>query len=328
MLRDLTASSHGDLLVGPETGDDAAVWRLDDDRALVATADFITPVVDDARTWGRIAANNSVSDIYAMGGRPLFGLNLVAWNRDELSIELLGEVLAGASDVATAGGWVIAGGHTVDDPEPKFGLAVVGEVHPDHVTTVAGLRDGDVLVLTKPIGSGIVTTALKAGRAPTDVLDAAVAEMVRSNAAAAAAARAAGATGATDVTGFGLLGHLRNMLVGSDVAAEIDVDAVPLIAGARDLAEAGLVPGGSHRNLDHVRPLLQGVDDHDETSVLMLADAQTSGGLLFGASSMEAAEQAVATLTSDGHTAAVIGRVTAGTPTIRLTSPAAAGGRR
>lgn len=322
MLRDLTSASHDHLLVGPETGDDAAVWRLDDDRALVATADFITPVVDDARTWGRVAATNSVSDIYAMGGRPLFGLNLVAWNRDELSLELLGEVLAGASDVATAGGWVIAGGHTVDDPEPKFGLAVVGEIHPDDLTTVAGLRPGDVLVLTKPVGTGVVTTALKADRVPAAVLDAAVAEMVRSNASAAAAARAAGATGATDITGFGLLGHLRNMLVGSGVAAEIDVPAVPVLAGARELAEAGLVPGGSARNLDHVRPLLQGLEDHDETTVTLLADAQTSGGLLFGASSMEAAEQAVATLTTDGHTAAVIGRVTAGSPAIRLSTRA------
>lgn len=318
MLRDLTASSHDDLLVGPDTGDDAAVWRLDADRALVATADFITPVVDDARTWGRIAATNSVSDIYAMGGRPLFGLNLVGWNKDELAMDLLAEVLAGASDVAAAGGWVIAGGHTVDDPEPKFGLAVVGEVHPDRITTVAGLRAGDVLVLTKPIGTGVVTTALKAGRAPADVVEAAVGEMVRSNAGSAEAARAAGATGATDVTGFGLLGHLRNMLVKSGVATDLDVAAVPVLAGARELAEAGLVPGGSRRNLDHVAALLQGVDEHDETTVTLLADAQTSGGLLFGAASMDAAEQAVTTLSADGHTAAIVGRVTAGPPEIRL----------
>ncbi|MBW3659050.1 MAG: selenide, water dikinase SelD, partial [Actinobacteria bacterium] len=268
--------------------------------------------------WGRIAANNSVSDVYAMGGRPLFGLNLVGWNSDELSTELLGEVLAGAADVAAAGGWVIAGGHTVDDPEPKFGLAVVGEVHPDQVTTVAGLRAGDVLVVTKPIGVGIVTTALKAGRAPNEVVDAAVAEMVRSNADAATAARAAGATGATDVTGFGLLGHLRNMLAGSGVSAEIDVGAVPVLRGARELADAGLVPGGSRRNLDHVRPLLRGAEGHDETTVALLADAQTSGGLLFGAASPEAAEEAVATLTATGHTAAVIGRIVAGEPAIQL----------
>jgi len=318
VLRGLTASSHGDLLVGADTGDDAAVWRLDDDRALVATADFITPVVDDARTWGRIAASNSVSDVYAMGGRPLFGLNLVGWNSDELPIELLGEVLAGASDVASAGGWIVAGGHTVDDPEPKFGLAVVGQVHPDEILTVAGLRTGDVLVVTKPIGTGVVTTALKAGRAPADVVDAAVAEMVRSNAGAAEAARTAGARGATDVTGFGLLGHLRNMLVNSGVAAEIDVTTVPILDGARELAQGGFVPGGSERNLEHVRPLLRGQHAHHETIVALLADAQTSGGLLFGAASLQAAEEAVAALSADGHTAAVIGRVTAGAPAIRL----------
>lgn len=319
MLRDLTASAHDDLLVGPDTGDDAAVWRLDADRALVATADFITPVVDDARTWGRVAATNAVSDIYAMGGRPLFGLNLVAWNRDELPLELLTEVLAGASDVAAAGGWVIAGGHSVDDPEPKFGLAVVGEVHPDHVTTVAGLRAGDVLVITKPIGIGVVTTALKAGRAPADVVAAAIAEMVRSNVHAAEAARTAGASGATDVTGFGLFGHLRNMVAGSGVTAELDVGAVPVLGGARELAEAGLVPGGSRRNLEHVGPHLRGAGDHDDTSMALLADAQTSGGLLFGAASAAAAEEAVATLSASGHTAAVVGRVVAGEPAIHLT---------
>jgi selenide,water dikinase len=318
VLRDLTTSSHADLIVGADAGDDAAVWRLDADRALVATADFITPVVDDARTWGRIAATNSVSDVYAMGGRPLFGLNLVGWNRDELSNDLLREVLAGASDVAAAGGWAIAGGHTVDDPEPKFGLAVVGEVAPDAVTTVSGLRAGDVLVLTKPLGTGVVTTALKAGRAPTEVVSAAVDEMTRTNARAVEVARAAGASGMTDITGFGFLGHLRNMLVHSGVAAEITVPAVPLLPGAADLAVAGFVPGGSRRNLDHVRPLLASTDEHDETTVLLLADAQTSGGLLFGAASASAAAGAAAALEEEGHTAAVVGQVVAGEPRIRL----------
>ncbi|MEX2628007.1 MAG: selenide, water dikinase SelD, partial [Ilumatobacteraceae bacterium] len=259
-----------------------------------------------------------VSDVYAMGGRPLFGLNLVGWNTDELSTQLLGEVLAGASDVARAGGWVIAGGHTVDDPEPKFGLAVVGEVHPERILTVAGLRDGDVLVLTKPLGLGIVSTAVKADRAPEAVAQAAVVEMTRSNAEAAEAARTAGATGATDVTGFGLLGHLRNLLVASGVAADLDVAAIPVLDGVRELADSGFVPGGSRRNLDHVRPLLLGAEDHGPTTVTLLADAQTSGGLLFGAASPAAAERAVAGLAASGHAAAVIGRVTAGAPRIRL----------
>lgn len=318
MLRGLTASTHEQLLVGPDSDDDAAVWRDSDERALVATVDFITPVVDDARAWGRIGATNSVSDVYAMGARPLFGLNLVGWNTDELSTELLSEVLAGASDVAAEGGWVVAGGHTVDDPEPKFGLAVVGEVHPDRVLTVAGLRDGDVLVLTKPLGMGIVTTALKADQAPAGLVEAAVAEMTRSNAAAAEAAHEAGATGATDVTGFGLLGHLRNLLVNSQVAAEMDVAAVPVLDGVHALAESGFVPGGSRRNLDYVSPLLEQADRHDESTVTVLADAQTSGGLLFGAASEAAARQAVEGLRASGHTAAVVGRVVSGAPSIRL----------
>ena len=153
----LTPSTHPDLLVGTASGDDAAVWRLDADRALIATADFITPVVDDARTWGRVAAANAVSDVYAMGGRPLLALNLVGWNTEALSIDLLGEVLAGGQDIAEAAGFVVAGGHTVDDPEPKYGMAVIGEVHPDKLLTNRGLRAGDHLVLTKPLGIGVIT---------------------------------------------------------------------------------------------------------------------------------------------------------------------------
>ena len=212
-MRRLTPIDHPDLLVGTATGDDAAVWRLDDNRSLVVTADFITPVVDDARTWGRVAAANAVSDVYAMGGRPLLALNLVGWNSEELSTELLGDVLLGAQDVADAGGFVIAGGHTVDDPEPKFGLAVVGEADPDQLLTNAGFRAGDVLVLTKPLGVGVITTAIKRGDAPAEVVDAAVASMTRLNDEAARVALAVGATGATDVTGFGLLGHLGRAMV-------------------------------------------------------------------------------------------------------------------
>ena len=165
MVRRLAPVTDPDLLVGVATGDDAAVWRLDDQRALVVTADFITPVVDDARTWGRVAAANAVSDVYAMGGRPLLALNLVGWNSEELSNDLLAEVLLGAQDIAAEAGFVIAGGHTVDDPEPKFGLAVVGEVHPDRVLTNAGFRPEDVLVLSKPLGVGVATTAIKRGDA-------------------------------------------------------------------------------------------------------------------------------------------------------------------
>lgn len=306
-----------ELLVGTETGDDAAVWRLDDDRALIVTADYITPLVDDARAWGRIAAVNAASDVYAMGGKPFLALNLVGWNASELSSELLGEVLSGAGEAGEAGGWVTVGGHTVDDPEPKFGLVVVGEVHPDRVLTNAGLRPDDRLVLTKPLGVGVIATALKAGRASSEAADAAVASMSRTNAEAAEAARRAEATGATDVTGFGFLGHLRRMAEESRVDARIDVASVPLLPGARGLAEEGLVPGGSRANLDWVREILDVGDGIDETSVALLADAQTSGGLLFGAAS-ERADRAVDELRACGHEAAVVGSVSAGSGRLRL----------
>ncbi len=302
--------------MGTATSDDAAVWRLDDDRALVVTADFITPIHDDPRVWGRIAAANSVSDVYAMGGRPLLGLNLVGWNTDELSTEILLEVLQGAGEAAAEGGWITVGGHTVDDPEPKFGLAMVGEVHPDRILTNAGIRPGDSLVLTKALGAGIVATAMKAGRAPDDVVAVAVASMTRLNKEAAARALEAGATGATDITGFGLLGHLRSMAEGSKVDVELVVSTVPVFPGVPELVAAGLVPGGSRRNLAWVSERLD-AGGVDESVVIVLADAQTSGGLLFGAEP-EAAEAAAEALRGSGHAAAVIGTATAGTGMIRL----------
>jgi selenide,water dikinase len=308
-VRRLAPPGDPNLLVGALSGDDAAVWRLSDERALVVTADFITPVVDDARAWGRIAAANAVSDVYAMGGTPLLALNLVGWNVDELATDLLGDVLQGGLDIAAEAGFVVAGGHTVDDPEPKYGMAVIGEVHPDQILTNAGLRVGDVLVLTKPLGIGIATTAIKREVASEALATAALASMIRLNAAAAGAARAAGATGCTDVTGFGLLGHLQRMAAESDVDVALDVDAIPVLDGVRALLADGVVPGGSQRNLDHVRPALD-AGGHDDDTQLLLADAQTSGGLLFGAADAAAAAEAVATLTASGHTAAVVGRVT------------------
>jgi len=308
-VRRLAPVNHPDLLVGSATGDDAAVWRLDDQRALVVTADFITPVVDDARTWGRVAAANAVSDVYAMGGRPLLALNLVGWNSEELSTDLLGDVLLGAQDVADAGGFVIGGGHTIDDPEPKFGLAVVGEADPNRLLTNAGFRAGDVLVLTKPLGVGVITTAIKQGDAPIDVVDAAQASMTRLNAEAATVALGCGATGATDVTGFGLLGHLGRAVVESTVDATIEVGAVPLLPGTRELAESGAMPGGSRRNLDWADHLLDrgGFGDLD---ALLMADAQTSGGLVFGVAP-ERADEALVALTATGHVAALVGHVVA-----------------
>jgi selenide,water dikinase len=305
------------LLVGAATGDDAAVWRLDDDRAMVVTADFITPVVDDARWWGRVAAANAVSDVYAMGGRPLLALNLVCWNAAELSNDLLVEVLLGAQEIATEGGFVIAGGHTVDDPEPKFGLAVVGEVHPDRMLTNTGFRPGDAIVLTKPLGVGVITTAIKLGTAADVVVDAALASMTRLNNDAARIAVAAGVRGATDVTGFGLLGHLGRAAIESGVDVAIEVASVPLLPGTRELAEAGSMPGGSRRNLEWANERLdQG--GFNELDVLLLADAQTSGGLVFGVDPAQV-DGVLAELDSTGHVAAVIGTATAGSGQITLT---------
>jgi len=292
------------------------VWRLDAERALVVTADFITPIVDDPRVWGRIAAANSASDVYAMGGRPLFGLNLVGWNSEELGNDILVAVLEGAAEAAVDGGWVTVGGHTVEDPEPKFGMAMVGEVHPERILTNAGLRPGDALVLTKALGVGIIATALKAGAAPDSAVEAAVASMTRLNAGAAAEALRAGATGATDVTGFGLLGHLRSMAQASGTDVEIFVSSVPVLPGVAELAAEGLVPGGSRRNLAWAGEVLA-THDVDDTALIVLADAQTSGGLLFGAEPPQA-EAAVAALAATGHAAAVVGRVTEGTGLITL----------
>jgi len=310
VVRRLNPATSEHLLVGVETGDDAAVWRLDEHRALVFTADFITPVVDDAATWGRIAAANSVSDIYAMGGRPLMALNLVGWNTDELSTELLSEVLAGGEQIAAEAGFFIAGGHTVDDPEPKYGLAVIGEVDPDLMLTNTGLRQGQDLILTKPLGLGVATTAIKRGLASPDLEAEAVAVMTRLNAEASRVAVEFGVTGATDVTGFGLLGHLGRMALESGVGVEILVESVPIIDGARELADAGVVPGGSDRNLEHVRDRLD-IEGPDPLSVRLLADAQTSGGLVFGVDP-SSTNQALDKLISTGHSAAAIGRVTAG----------------
>src|SRR5581483_11657392 len=250
----------------------------------------------DARTWGKVAAVNAVSDVYAMGGRPLFALNLVCWNSAELPAELLDEVLAGAAEVAAECGYAVVGGHTVDDPEPKFGLAVTGEAHPDRLLRNDRLRPGDMLVLTKPLGTGVISTAAKA--------------------AAAAVALAAGATGATDVTGFGLLGHLGQMALASGADVELDVAAVPLLPGARELADGGYVPGGTRRNLDWIRDRLD-AGAAGQTATLLLADAQTSGGLVFGVDPGQAPD-VVSRLRESGHDAAVIGRASPGGGKIRL----------
>ena len=316
-MRGLTQTESPDLLVGALSGDDAAVWRIDDDRALVVTADFITPVVDDPFHWGQIAAANAVSDVYAMGGHPLLALNLLCWNTNELSNEQLSQVLAGGHDIAKQCGIVMAGGHTVDDPEPKYGMAVIGEVHPDKMLTNAGFRADQTLILTKPLGIGVITTGLKWGRANTSCVDAAVASMVATNAAAAKTAVACGATGATDVTGFGLLGHGGRAAEESVVDFEIIVDDVPIIDGARELASSGVVPGGTGRNLNWVNERVDRGEGVSELDVTLLADAQTSGGLLFAVDQAQA-QDALVSLLSSGHKAACIGQVRKGKGQIQL----------
>lgn len=322
MLRRLPVPDHPDLLVGTSTGDDAAVWRVDADRALIATVDFFTPVVDDARTWGAIAAANSASDVYAMGGRPLFALNVAGWPRAELSLDLLADVLEGAAEIAARGGWLTVGGHTIDAAEPMYGQSVLGEVHPDRIMTNDAARPGQTIVLTKPLGIGLLTTALKrseaaavaAGGALHELYTAAVASMTRLNDEAAASATSAGVRAATDVTGFGLLGHLHKLVASSGCAAVLDPAAVPMLPGAADLVAQGFVPGGTGRNLDFVREHLD-VGPHDPARwSALLADPQTSGGLAMCVPSRTAADEIVGRLRSSGHDAAVIGETIAGPP--------------
>ncbi|HEY7044567.1 MAG TPA: selenide, water dikinase SelD [Nocardioidaceae bacterium] len=264
-----------ELLVGLDSGDDAAVVRISDHEAVVTTADFFTPVVDDAYDWGRIAAANALSDVYAMGGTPLVAVNLLSWPRDRIPFELAGEVMRGGADVARQAGCHVAGGHSIDDPEPKYGLAVTGIADPRRLLRNDAATPGLPLTLTKPLGLGVLNNRHKA---TGERFDEAVAVMTQLNADAARAALARGLTAATDVTGFGLLGHLYKLVRASGVSALIDSRAVPFLAGAREAAAAGYVPGGSRRNLDWVRPHLDASVDADE--LILLADAQTSGGLL------------------------------------------------
>jgi selenide, water dikinase len=268
------------VLVDASTSDDAAVYRLTEDRALVATVDFFTPIVDDAYDFGRIAAANALSDIYAMGARPRFALNLIGFPRDLLGSGLLEEIVRGGGEIALEAGIAVIGGHSIDDPEPKFGMCVIGEADPRQLTRIAGAVPGDVLVLTKPIGTGVIATAIKSGTAPDDVIRAAVDSMTTLNRGAAEAMLRVGVSAATDVTGFGLPGHLRNLLRASGVAAELSAGAVPLLPGAAELAAAGSIPGGTRRNLQDLASDVAWDASLTELQQLLMSDAQTSGGLL------------------------------------------------
>lgn len=267
----------GELVVGLEDGDDAAVVRIQHGLAIIATADFFTPVVDDPYDWGRIAAANALSDVYAMGGRPVVAVNLLGWPRAVLPLELAAEVLRGGRDVCGDAGCHLAGGHSVDDPEPKYGLAVTGIADPERILRNNAGMAGLPLSLTKPLGIGVLNSKHKA---TGETFPHAVETMTTLNSAAAAAAVAAGARCATDVTGFGLLGHLLKLARASGVSAVLHAAAVPYLDGARQALAQGYVSGGTRRNLDWVRPHLAAWAPVDENELLLLADAQTSGGLL------------------------------------------------
>ncbi len=313
VLRHVLPVEDPNVLVGHTTGDDAAVYRLSEDRALVVTADFFTPIVDDPYDFGRIAAANALSDIYAMGGRPLFVLNLVGFPRRLLPEGLLEEILRGGSDMTRAAGVPTIGGHSIDDDEPKYGLVAVGEVDPARMITNAAAQPGDALVLTKPIGSGIIATAIKKSDAPADVVANAVEVMTTLNAAGAEIMAEFGIRAATDITGFGLLGHMHSMLRASGVSAKVASTAVPLLPGARKLAEAGHVPGGSRRNLADLGTSLEFDDGVDEVTRLLLADAQTSGGLLMAVPG-DRVDDLIRRLEGTTPVAANIGQVLEGSP--------------
>jgi cysteine desulfurase len=280
VLRKLPKVTDPAVLVGAETSDDAAVYRLRPDLAIVQTVDFFTPIADDPFDFGAISAANSLSDVYAMGAKPLFALSVVGFPSRRLPLRVLERILEGAAEVAGEAGISIVGGHTVDDTEPKFGLAVTGVVHPDRVMRNSTARAGDDLVLTKPIGTGILATAVKRGLADEAVAHRLVATMRRLNKAAAEAMEETGAHACTDVTGFGLLGHLREMAAGSGLDAEIEAGTVPVLDPARELAAADVVPGGTLDNLEHVSPFVDWSPGLSRVDRLLLADAQTSGGLL------------------------------------------------
>jgi selenide, water dikinase len=280
----LSAEAERSLLVGLGSADDAAVYRLADDLAIVETVDFFPPIVDDPWTWGAVAAVNAMSDVYAMGGQVLFALAIAGFPRD-FDKAVIAEVFRGGAEKVAEAGGVVAGGHTVVDPEPKYGLCVTGRVHPDRVLIKGGLRPGDRLFLSKPLGTGVITTAAKNDRAPAAVVEGAVASMLRLNRVAAGVAAEFGAAGATDITGFGLLGHAAEMVEASRAGIALAAGTLPLLAGALELAEAGQFSGGMKRNRRHVEVLFGDRLQIDPTIpaplVGLLSEAETSGGLLF-----------------------------------------------
>lgn len=300
------------MLVATEYADDAAVYQIDPELGLVATVDFFTPIVDDPFAFGQIAAANALSDVYAMGGKPLFALNIVGFPRDTLSSDVLGQILEGGSNKAAEAGISIIGGHSIDDSEPKYGLVVIGRVAPDRIVRNVGAKPGDRLFLTKPLGSGIVTTAIKRDRASADLIDRVTRLMATLNRSAAEAMTAVHPHAATDVTGFGLLGHLWEMASGSGVGAVVNLKQVPTMPEVWDLARAGVVPGGTQRNLASLTDRVIWEPRVDEIDQIVLSDAQTSGGLLIAVDPERATELRDALVRGGTLAAAEIGTITDG----------------
>ncbi len=300
--------ANPNVLVGLTTSDDAGVYRLANDLALVQTVDFFTPVVDDPYDFGRIAAVNALSDVYAMGGTPITALNIAAFPVDDLDHAILARILEGGAAVAAEAHVAIIGGHTIKDDEPKYGMAVTGTIHPDRIVTNAAARPGDVLVLTKPLGTGILTTARKRDAIDEAALAPAIAEMTRLNVAARDAMLAHGAHAATDITGFGLVGHAVEMARGSHVGIEIDAAQVPLLPGVLELIERDIIPGGTEDNLVHHASFTSYADYVTMPLRVALSDAMTSGGLLIAAT--PAGARAIVAALAGTHRVAIVGRVT------------------
>ena len=308
MLRQLPAVSDPDLLVGIGTSDDAAVYRLNDDVALVQTVDFFPPIVDDPYIFGEVAAANALSDVYAMGGTPMLALNIVAFPAS-LPKDILARILQGGAAKTREAGVLIVGGHTVDDAEPKYGLAVTGTVRPGAQVTNAGAQPGDALILTKPIGSGVITTAGKQQAVDQPVLDGAVAVMSTLNDVASEAMIRVGVNACVDVTGFGLVGHLREMAEASGVGARVSVGRVPVLDGVRELLDSGVAPGGTRRNLESTLGAVAWDSSLTEEERLLMCDAQTSGGLLISVSGERAGELLGELKAAGVETRAVVGSI-------------------
>ena len=297
------------VIVGRSAVDDAAVYKISDDLAVVQTVDYFTPIVDDPYTFGAIAAANSLSDIYAMGAKPAMALNIAAFPKDKLPLDVLVKILRGGSDKAEEAGIAIAGGHTVEGEEPMYGLVVMGLVHPDRIMVNSGAEPGDALILTKPIGTGIISTAMKAEIAAQESIDAAVKVMSTLNRATAECMLDAGANSCTDVTGFGLLGHLHEMVSASHVGAEVSFREVPLIPGTRELADDLIIPAGTSRNREFLSDSVIWGDGIEYEEQMILCDAQTSGGLLISVPEENSAALISSLEHSDALVAARIGRI-------------------